>query len=605
MRLFRAFIFRFGSLCVCLQFCLAPAGAAEEKWIKISGEHFAVLTSASESVARSRAIEFEQFRRALQDIFPVPEAKVRPVTVVLFRNQRTMDPYLPLEKGKPAKLAGYFVRTNDLNTITLNLDNDAGETKRVIYHEAVHWHLSAFEGFMPLWLGEAVAELYSTFTFRDAKSYQFGDPIEGHVVLLREHDLMPLQDLLELGRGSLLYNEGSKATIFYAQAWALIHYLTYGEGSPGRQTLHRYIVLMREGRTSTQAFSEAFGAPIATIERQLRDYIDRGSYRRMAYPRATGDIEQSLKTTAVAPGELDLAKGSLLVGANRSADALTFLQQATRAAPQDPRAWEVLGALALGRRDYDEAQSLLGKAVDAGSTSYLVYHNLAVTLLPRPGTFPTTPDPREMDRAASLYRRAIAIAPARVEPYEGLAGVMQAAPTFQPEDLELLVRGSQLAPHNMMIEVGIAVGEIRAGNVEKGRERLGEIVAKNDSGRSETIAFARSVLANEKMKDYLQRIDGLAKGQKFSEAIAVIDEALATDLPDGHRKAMVENRRRLDGYQTLTMAIATANSGDFSLAKKQLEDLIATKPELGLSMEAQRLLANLRRSEENAAKRKK
>ena len=40
---------------------------------------------------------------------PVPVARLRPVTVVLFRNDRTMEPYLPLENGRPAKLGGFFV----------------------------------------------------------------------------------------------------------------------------------------------------------------------------------------------------------------------------------------------------------------------------------------------------------------------------------------------------------------------------------------------------------------------------------------------------------------------------------------------------------------
>src|SRR4051812_44150580 len=94
-------------------FAAGRLSAAGGKWLKVSTPHFTVLTAASEAIARARAIELEQFRGALQAALPVPVERLRPVTVVLFKNRRTLEPFLPLENGRPAKIDGYFARTDD------------------------------------------------------------------------------------------------------------------------------------------------------------------------------------------------------------------------------------------------------------------------------------------------------------------------------------------------------------------------------------------------------------------------------------------------------------------------------------------------------------
>src|SRR5262249_6039618 len=51
-----------------------------------------------------------------------------------------------------------------------------------------------------------------------------GHPIVRHVQLLRER-FLPVAQLLAVDETSALYNEGERRSIFYAEAWALTHYL--------------------------------------------------------------------------------------------------------------------------------------------------------------------------------------------------------------------------------------------------------------------------------------------------------------------------------------------------------------------------------------------
>jgi tetratricopeptide (TPR) repeat protein len=575
----------------------APLRAAEP-WAKVATAHATILTPAGEGAARRWAVEFEQFRRGLQSIVPVPAERLRPVTVVLFRNDRAMAPYLPLENGRPARLGGYFVRTNDLNTIVLSLARDDAATRRVIFHEAVHWHLGAGERPLPLWLDEGLAEVYSTFTVRDERTYSFGDAIPEHVALLRREPLLPLATLLSVGRESLLYNEGTRAGIFYAQAWAFVHFLFYGKNSPGPAAVWRYLALVPALHSGDDAFVAAFGAGYAAIERRLRDYIAGGSYHRHTYTRAHVDPVRELTAGAAAPADLALARGALLLGTRTAEEAERHLGEAAALAPADPRAWELLGQIAIARNDFSTALHVLGRAAAAGSTSHLAYHNLAVARLPGligPRLPGAAVDPETMDAAAADFRRALALAPAHLPSYECLAGLMHGLATPQPGDLDLLPRGAALAPGNTLIEAGLGAAEIRQGRAEEGRARLDRLVASRPESSDRGIAFARSVLESEALRAEIDEINRLIAARRYDDVIAIAERALARSLDPAQRQSMEMLRRRMAGYRAIGAATKLANDGELLAAVAQLQALLATEPEPLVRREAERLQREIER----------
>jgi tetratricopeptide (TPR) repeat protein len=581
---------------------VAPRLAAdsEEGWIKVYNDNFTILTPAGEGPARKWAVELEQFRRGLQSIVPVDPERLRPVTVVLFRNDKAMEPYAPLEHGKPARVGGLFVRANDLNTIMLSLAHDAGETRHTIFHEAVHWHLSALDTAMPLWLAEGIADVYATFELPDATSYAFGEPLERYVVMLRASKLLPLAQLLSVDRDSLLYNEGTRANIFYAEAWAFVHYLFYGEGSPGRGAVMRYLELLKTAPNEEEAFQTAFGGSYAELELRLRRYIQGGSYRKHLYARAAEDLNGTLQVELASRAERELAKGSLLFGTRTPDDAEPHLRLASSLEPGDPRAWELLGHIGIARRDFSAASASLSRAVMAGSQSYLVFHHLAVSRLPQP-LVPTGPfggfDPAEIARAAADYRHAIELAPSHVPSYEGLAGLVYGAESFDPADAALLARGLAQAPGNTMIEAGIAAVAIRAGRADEGRAHLDRLIAHNPDSADAGMKYARSILADLTINAELAEIDRLAKANRYSETLPIIDRALARTLDRPQRRVMADTRRRMEQYQYLSAAVDLANHGEPGAAKRQLEVFIDTDAEPSAKQEAARILSDLARNE--------
>ena len=560
-------------------------------------DHFTILTPAGGNVARKWAIELEQFRRGLQSAVPVPVKRLRPVTVVLFKNDRDMGAFAPLEKGQPVKIGGFFVRANDINTIMLSLARNDTETRRVIFHEAVHWHLSAREHPMPLWLAEGLAEVYATFT-TDSKTYAFGTEFEEHVARLREESLLPLPKLVGLGRDSLLYNEGTRTSIFYAQAWAFVHFLFYGEKSPGPAAVQRYLDLLPRVRSPDDAFLTAFGADYTTLERQLRRYITNGRYRKHVLARSTDDMSRQLKVVPAMPADIELAKGSLLLVSRSAEDAEPFLGRAAELAPNDSRPWELLGNVAMSRRDFDTALTVLTKAASAGSTSHLVYHNLAVARLPelaQPWIPNQTIDSHVLDVVAADFRKAIALSPSHLASYEGLAGVVRGVATFAPADHELLAQGLAQAPGNTMIEAGLAAVEVRAGRVTDGRARLERLCARYPAVKSAGMLYARRLLETETFQSEVDRITVLSTENRFDDAIAITDRALARELEPASREFMENVRRRMGGYKIVCAAVELANRGNLAAAKQSLGEVLANDPDVVVMKEAQRVLQEISR----------
>jgi tetratricopeptide (TPR) repeat protein len=562
--------------------CARPgAGAAEERWIKVSADPFTILTPADEASAGQWAVQLDEFRRGLQAILPVPASRVRPVTVVLFRNDRAMEPYVPLEKGRPQKIAGLFVRTNDLNTIMVSLAHDPRETRRLVFHEAVHWHEAALDVVLPLWLYEGLAELYSTFELTDAGTYRYGAPIPRYVRLLRGRTLLPVAELLKTDRSSVLYNEGNAANLFYAESWALTHFVFFGADG-GREAFTQVLRQLQPEERSADTISTRLTVDEPARQAQFQRYLRAGEFREFSARQVAADAGRKIASTTATRAEIELAQGSLLFAARGADAAEPHLKVAAELAPTEPRAWELLGYVALERKDFMGANTALSRAVSCGSASPLVFYNLGISR--QAGTTNGAVenvrlDPKLMDTAAADFRRALELRPSHIASYEALAGMIYSMATFRPDDVALLRRGRALAGANPMIEVGIAAGEIRLGHDADGRAALRRLGAGDLQATRPATRYARQIIESEDLRAELRGVDDHLRDAQFDEAIAIVDRAVARNLDPLHRQAMVDLRRRVVDLKKIHAAEETARRGDPAAARRMLTEVVASLPE--------------------------
>ena len=226
--------------------CSAVPVSAKDKWMSVRSKNFLMLGNASEKEIRQVGVRLEQFREVFSRLFtnlkidsPVP------TTVIVFKNDESYRPF-----KLNANTAGYFQPGPDVNYITLELTSDVNSEQdpfAIIFHEYTHLLVRNTSGNVPTWFNEGLAEYYSTFSITSDQKVVVGRPIAGHVYLLRENKMLPLRTLFQVDQKSPYYNERDKQSIFYAESWALMHYLILGKDGQRMPQLSKFVELIWHG----------------------------------------------------------------------------------------------------------------------------------------------------------------------------------------------------------------------------------------------------------------------------------------------------------------------------------------------------------------------
>src|ERR1041384_7024523 len=356
-----------GVVCIaCAIFWLALGAVtaqAKEQWTSIRSAHYLFVGDAGEAELRQVAVRFEQFRAAFAEMFPAfgLNAPV-PTRVVVFSDYETYSSFRPLYRKRTIGFTGYFQAGLDTNYIVLPLGVPAEDLYALPQHESVHLLIGSSARHVPDWLNEGLAQYYSTFALA-AGGGVLGAPIQRHVEFLRAHKLLTLAQLFQIDRGSADYVEDERNDIFYAESWALVHYLISGNEGRRQLQLLRFMEMLAAGLPSERSFQQAFHADYETIEAELAAYVGRGAYpvRSIAMDARSGDAE--LRSRSLTEAEAQYYLGDLLLHIERADEAAKFLQRAVALDPQLADARASLGMAHVRQRRFTEAEAELQKAV--------------------------------------------------------------------------------------------------------------------------------------------------------------------------------------------------------------------------------------------------
>ncbi|MGA9771845.1 MAG: tetratricopeptide repeat protein [Blastocatellia bacterium] len=352
---------------------------AKDKWISLSTKNLYVISNADEGDTREMALKIEQFHYVFTRLFGIRTEGFLPVTVILFKNDGAFKPYKPLYNGKPANVSGYFQPGQDENIIALTINSNVEHPMSIIFHEYTHMLNSYTPREWPLWLKEGLAELYSTFDVTK-KEVTLGKPISHHVYRLRETKFLPLQDLFNVQHSSAAYNERDKQSIFYAESWALTHYIMFGENRARQPQLVEFAKLIGENVSVERAFAQAFKTDTATIEKELRRYIGKDSYPGMIYTLSNTEGDKEATVKPLSEAEVQFHLGNLLMRTNRLDEAETYFRQAIALDANLARPFEGLGFIEMRRDHYDKAVEHFKQAATRDSKNHLAHYYYAEAL---------------------------------------------------------------------------------------------------------------------------------------------------------------------------------------------------------------------------------
>ncbi len=372
---------------------LAACSAQAGDWVRIVSPHFELYTTAGEKAGRDALRYFEWVRVFFVQASPLRKTTGKPVRIVLFRSAEEYAPYRASETG-----IAYFAGTRRREYIVMR-DERAGRDP-VAIHEFTHLMIVE-QGWqrLPVWLGEGWADVNSTLRKTGPGKVMIGDLIPGRVETLRAGPWIPIQALTSAGQNSALYT-GPRASMFYAESWALAHMLylspAYGPG------FGSFVLSLASGASFDTACRRAFRRAPAEVERDLHRYLDGNRLFGLTFVVNFNAAATSTRAAPLTRFDSDLALADLLEAVHRAAAAAEAYRWLERRFPDRPEVEESIGYMAWDAGDMNAARSHFAAALERGTRDPRMCYEYARL----------ESDARDTAGAEAALRRALALAPA-------------------------------------------------------------------------------------------------------------------------------------------------------------------------------------------------
>lgn len=455
--------------------CLLGVGAqfsfaASDQWTEVRSDHFIVVTSAGEKQGRHLVDQFERMRWLYHTLFPKinadPPAAIQVYAVKNKKEFQAVEPADYLARGK-LDLAGLFVRSSERDYILVRLDAEQEHPFATVYHEYTHLELTPAASWLPIWLNEGLAQFFQNTDIHD-KDVILGQPSRDSILFLRQATLIPLPVLFRVDRSSPYYHEEDKGSIFYAESWALTHYLEVNDRLHQTDRIADYLKLVAQHEDPAVAAEKAFG-DLKKLQHALEDYIQASSYRQFIVSSAAAPLDEaSYKVTTLAPDQVKVVQAEVLTAVGRTAEAQATLQAVLQSSPQNADAPTAMGMLALRNHDASAARKWFAQAVQLNAQSFIAHYYLA-TLSMSQELGEKGEDDQEIE---SNLRAAIRLNPAFAPAYAELARFQLMRRQNLAEAYGLALRAVQLDPAQLVYRLNLAAILAAQKNYPAAREVL-------------------------------------------------------------------------------------------------------------------------------------
>src|SRR5260221_6050181 len=431
--------------------CASGAGAPNAGWVEVRSAHFVVSSNAGEKEARRIADQFEQIRALFHAAFPnLRVDPAEPVLILAAKNENTMKMLLPEEwevKGH-VHPAGLYQQGEDKHYVILRVDSEGTNPFHALYHEYPHalLHLN-FTG-LPLWLDEGLAEFYGNSQLGEKES-RIGTIDNTHLYILGHNKLLPIETLLNVERSSPHYNEANRASVFYAESWALVHYLMMDEEAKKRQLLKNFLTTWDKSGSQIEAAQQAFG-DLKRFGEVIEGYSRQTRFLVGVIKNGQPAADKTYTVRSLQSGEVLALRADCAAHRNQLEQAQPLLEQAMQLEPNLAMTHEAMGYYKYRKEDQSGADKEMKKAMELGSTSFVApyYHGM---LLLRGGLG----SPEVMQEAIKSFAKATQINPQFAPGFVGLAQAYSVSPETQKQAVEAGIRAAKLEPTNRAYAVNL------------------------------------------------------------------------------------------------------------------------------------------------------
>ena len=411
MRRFALAVLILSAFAIALAGQTGPPQKSSRDWKRLEAPGLTVMGNAGADELRRTATSILRFRAAMRALLPfVRLDPPAPTVAVVFRDDNAMTPFKPRDRGKPMDMvAAYFAPHPDVNYIVLSIGRREF-TYQVVFHEYTHLLVNQNISRLPLWLNEGFADFFSTFDGSEVdRRLIVGRPLDRYVgLLVGRAPPVPMSVFIDPASMRDLYRDDLTTARFYAQSWALVHYLMLADNATHRPALGAFLSALQNGDPADQVFKRVFGSDLTPLDTALNRYL--GLMKLPAIQVNAPDIQVTADATSMTEADAEQLQGDLQVRTAAFEEADKHLEKALAIDRQHVQA-------RLSRARGLLAQERAADALDILSAPDLAGDDFASGYLRAEADL----DLRHYEAAERGYRHAVHVRPDFAFGYYGLS----------------------------------------------------------------------------------------------------------------------------------------------------------------------------------------
>ena len=337
----------------------------KKKWIEVVTPNFVITSQLNEKKTKKLAEDLENFRLVVALVTNIEGAVVAniPTHITVF-SKRFSD------LGFESNIGGAMIpllRSNQMLVFSTRGISDL----HIIQHEYVHFLMRNHNSLeYPPWFEEGFAEFLATVKIDDAH-FTYGDISKNRIDWLSYNRWKPYDWLLNVRDVFSLKPKAS--AMYYAQAWALTHYLQLGRDSKVvAEEMSEYLRLRYEGIEPVPAFETAYNLPVKKLRGQIKKYLGRHiKYYKIKLKRPFTAFDTAIKAV---PADVVASRiGFLCLIRGENENAKKYFSAALELNPSNTNALTGMGDVLKFAGKYGEAEPLYRKALEIEPNNAL-YH---------------------------------------------------------------------------------------------------------------------------------------------------------------------------------------------------------------------------------------
>ena len=497
----------------------APTSPADhfDNWLEVRSPNFIVVSNAGEREARRIAAQFEEIREVFHAAFPTLRTDLgKPVLIFALKNEDSIKSLLPAywETKGHSHPAGFYVTREERDFVLVRTDLEGENPYEIAYHEYTHALVRLNFRDIPVWMNEGLAEYLGNTVIGD-KEVQIGKIAPGHLEILRTNKLIPIDTLFQVDENSPYYNEQNRTSVFYAESWALVHYLMLDADARKRQLLANFLNAWAASDNQIEAAQKTFG-DLKKFSQVMEAYARQQRFYVGHLKLAVHDDPKGYPGRSLSVAETQALRGIFFVYTQRPAEAKAVLDEALAANPNSPVVHEGLGLFAwFSKQDPQTAEDEFAKAVPQTPPNYLPYY-MAAMLRSRTRSGAASP----ADSLADLDK-VIQMNPRFAPAYAVAANLYSRDPNQHDKAISMGKQAVLLDPANLNYAISYGFVLVNVGKTADANH-LAAMIAKaahTSHDRANLQALQRAVSARE---SYDARVAAYAAQRGANQALSVI-----------------------------------------------------------------------------------